>query len=191
MVSQEPATLNLTVARGSQGLTPQQRAEVIEFAGRYRASDAGNSRLVVSVPSGAPNEVAAMGAAEDVRGSADRRRLPGIGRVGRSISRRKRRPAAAAHRLHALRRRRARTAVTTGRKTSRRIRATSAIRTSAAPVSTILRPWSPTRPTCLGRARWVSATRIAATRSWKHWTKGKVTGSKKSEDERVRVKGAE
>jgi pilus assembly protein CpaD len=67
MVSQEPATLNLSVARGSLGLTPQQRAEVIDFTGRYRAGDAGNSRLVVSVPSGASNEVAAMGAAEDVR----------------------------------------------------------------------------------------------------------------------------
>lgn len=67
MVSQEPATINLHVARGSQGLTSQQRAEVVDFAGRYRASDAGNSRLVVSVPSGAPNEVAAMTAADDVR----------------------------------------------------------------------------------------------------------------------------
>lgn len=67
MVSQEPSILNLRVARGSQGLSPQQRAEVAEFAGRYRASDAGNSRVVVSVPSGAPNEVAAMGASEDVR----------------------------------------------------------------------------------------------------------------------------
>jgi pilus assembly protein CpaD len=67
MLSQEPSTLSLTVARGSQGLTPQQRAEVVDFAGRYRASDAGNSRLVVSVPGGASNEVAAMNAAEDVR----------------------------------------------------------------------------------------------------------------------------
>lgn len=67
MVSQEPSTLNVSVARGSQGLTPQQRAEVIDFTSKYRSSDAGNSRLVVSVPSGAANEVAAMNAAEDVR----------------------------------------------------------------------------------------------------------------------------
>lgn len=67
MVSQEPAHLNVHVARGSQGLTPQQRAEVVEFAGKYRASDAGNSRLVISVPSGSPNEVAAVSASEDVR----------------------------------------------------------------------------------------------------------------------------
>lgn len=67
LVSQEPAVLNLNVARGSQGLTPQQRAEVADFTGRYHAGDAGNSRLVVSVPSGAANEGAAMTAAEDVR----------------------------------------------------------------------------------------------------------------------------
>jgi pilus assembly protein CpaD len=67
MVSQEPSILKVSVARGSQGLTPQQRAEVVEFTSKYRSSDAGNSRLVVSVPSGAPNEVAAMNAAEDVR----------------------------------------------------------------------------------------------------------------------------
>jgi pilus assembly protein CpaD len=67
IVSQEPAVLNLNVPRGSQGLNPQQRAEVVEFAGKYRAGDAGNSRLVVSVPSGSANETAAMAAAEDVR----------------------------------------------------------------------------------------------------------------------------
>lgn len=67
MVSQEPAVLNLHIARGSQGLTPHQRAEVVEFTSRYRAGDAGNSRLVVSVPSGSANEVAAISAAEDVR----------------------------------------------------------------------------------------------------------------------------
>jgi pilus assembly protein CpaD len=67
MVTQEPATLSLSVARGSQGLTPQQRAQVVDFTGRYRAGDAGNSRLVVSVPSGSANEVAAVTAAEDVR----------------------------------------------------------------------------------------------------------------------------
>ena len=68
MVSQQPAHLNLHVARGSQGLSPQERADVIEFAGRYRASDAGNSRLVVSVPSGGGNETSAMTAADEVRG---------------------------------------------------------------------------------------------------------------------------
>ena len=67
MVTQEPANLNLHVARGSQGLTPQQRSDVVEFAGKYRASDNGNSRLVVSVPGGGGNESSAMSAADDVR----------------------------------------------------------------------------------------------------------------------------
>ncbi len=68
MVSQQPSHLNLNVARGSQGLTPSQRAEVMNFAGRYRASDAGNSRIVIAAPSGAANEVAAMTAVDDIRG---------------------------------------------------------------------------------------------------------------------------
>ncbi len=67
MVSQEPANLLLHVARGSQGLSPSQRADVRGFAGRYKAGDAGNSRLVISAPSGAPNEVAAMAAVDDIR----------------------------------------------------------------------------------------------------------------------------
>ena len=67
LVSQEPTVLNVRVARGSEGLTPRQRAEVFEFANHFRASDAGNSRIVVSVPSGSANEGSAMGAAEDIR----------------------------------------------------------------------------------------------------------------------------
>ena len=66
MVSQQPANLNVVVARGSQGLTPAQRAEVIDFAGHYRAGDAGNSRLIISAPSGSPNEVASMNAVQDI-----------------------------------------------------------------------------------------------------------------------------
>ncbi len=67
LVSQQPASLNVRVARGSNGLTPNQRADVLQFAQRYRASDSGNSRLVISAPSGAPNEVASMGAVDDIR----------------------------------------------------------------------------------------------------------------------------
>ncbi|MFN0218532.1 MAG: CpaD family pilus assembly protein [Hyphomicrobium sp.] len=68
IVSQQPAHLSLNVPRGSQGLSPSQRAEVIDFASRFRASDSGNSRLVISAPSGSANEVAAMNAVDDVRG---------------------------------------------------------------------------------------------------------------------------
>lgn len=67
MVSQQPASMTVHVARGSQGLTPAQRADVIDFTSRYRAGDAGNSRLVISAPSAAPNEVAAMKAVDDIR----------------------------------------------------------------------------------------------------------------------------
>lgn len=67
IVSQQPAHLTLNVPRGSQGLSPSQRADVLQFAGRFRASDSGNSRLVISAPSGSSNEVSAMNAVEDVR----------------------------------------------------------------------------------------------------------------------------
>ena len=67
MVSQQPTTVNVRVARGSQGLTPAQRAQVAGFLERYRATDAGNSKLVIAVPSGSPNEGAAVQAVADVR----------------------------------------------------------------------------------------------------------------------------
>jgi pilus assembly protein CpaD len=67
MVSQQPATMSMRVARGSHGLSPGQRAEVVNFLGRYRASDSGNSKLVIAVPSGSPNESAAMYAVGDLR----------------------------------------------------------------------------------------------------------------------------
>ncbi|HMN38706.1 MAG TPA: CpaD family pilus assembly protein [Hyphomicrobium sp.] len=67
MVSKQPSTLSLHVPRGASGLSPSQRADVVDFASRYRASDAGNSRLVISAPGGSNNEVAAMNAVQDVR----------------------------------------------------------------------------------------------------------------------------
>jgi pilus assembly protein CpaD len=67
MVSQQPATMSVRVARGSQGLTPAQRAQVAAFLERYRATDAGNSKLVIAVPSGSPNESAAVRAVGDLR----------------------------------------------------------------------------------------------------------------------------
>lgn len=67
LVSQKPNKMTLHVARGSYGLNPQQRARVISYAGRYKARDAGNSRLVIAAPSGSPNEVAAMHAVQEIR----------------------------------------------------------------------------------------------------------------------------
>lgn len=67
IVSQQPQTLPIIVQRGSQGLSPQQRAALLSFADRSRASDAGNSRLMISAPSGSRNEVAAMHAVGEIR----------------------------------------------------------------------------------------------------------------------------
>ena len=67
LVSQQPQNMSLRIARGSQGLSPQQRAELLGIAGRSRASDAGNSKLIISAPSGGTNEVAAMRAVHEVR----------------------------------------------------------------------------------------------------------------------------
>ena len=67
LVSQQPHKMSLRVARGEHGLTPAQRASVIDFVNRFRAADGGNSKLVISVPSGSPNEIAAMNAVADLR----------------------------------------------------------------------------------------------------------------------------
>lgn len=67
LVSQEPTVHLVRVARGSNGLNPAQRAQLLGFVVHYRAIDSGNSRLVVAVPSGAANEVSAMYAAGEVR----------------------------------------------------------------------------------------------------------------------------
>lgn len=67
VVSQQPANINLRVARGSHGLNPHQRSQLVSFLDKHRGSDTGNGRITVSVPSGSPNEVAAMSAAKDVR----------------------------------------------------------------------------------------------------------------------------
>jgi pilus assembly protein CpaD len=66
-VSEQPADLVVRVARGSDGLNPQQRATVAHFLGRYRGSDTGNGRLAINVPSGTANEVSALKAVADVR----------------------------------------------------------------------------------------------------------------------------
>jgi pilus assembly protein CpaD len=67
IVSEQPANLSVRIARGSTGLTPQQRAQVADFINRYSARDAGNGRIMVAAPSGSANEVAAMHAVADLR----------------------------------------------------------------------------------------------------------------------------
>ena len=69
MVSQQPATLNLRVrarlAGPQRGPAPRGRRLSCEH---FRNTGMGNSRLVIGVPAGSPNESAAMRAMGDVRG---------------------------------------------------------------------------------------------------------------------------
>jgi pilus assembly protein CpaD len=67
MVTQQPTTLAVKVGRGSYGLSHHQRAQVVSFLERYRTIEAGNTRMVIEVPSGSPNEVAAMQAVAEIR----------------------------------------------------------------------------------------------------------------------------
>jgi pilus assembly protein CpaD len=67
LVSQKPTQMSVHVPRGSSGLSPKSRADVLAFAQRSRASDAGDSRLIIQAPSGSGNEMAAMTAVHDVR----------------------------------------------------------------------------------------------------------------------------
>ena len=67
LVSEKPETMSLRVSRGSQGLTPSQRARLIEFAEKFRARDTGSSRLVVAAPSGSATEVDAMAGVQEIR----------------------------------------------------------------------------------------------------------------------------
>ena len=67
IVSQEPQTMQVRVPASSRGLSPRQRSEVLEFADRSRASDAGNSRMIIQAPGGGANEVSAMHAVTEIR----------------------------------------------------------------------------------------------------------------------------
>jgi pilus assembly protein CpaD len=67
MVSQQPSVTAVRISRSAQGLAPAQRAQVADFLEHYRASDAGNSKLVIAVPAGSPNEAAAVRAVAEVR----------------------------------------------------------------------------------------------------------------------------
>ncbi|MEQ1615702.1 MAG: CpaD family pilus assembly protein [Hyphomicrobiaceae bacterium] len=67
LVSQQPSNLSMKVPRGSTGMSPHQRAQVVDFLNRYRGGDSGNSKLVIAAPSGSPNEVAAMQAVAEIR----------------------------------------------------------------------------------------------------------------------------
>ncbi len=67
MVQQQPHTMNLKVARGQNGLSASQRAKLYNFVEKFKATDSGNSKLVISVPAGSANETASMHAVSDIR----------------------------------------------------------------------------------------------------------------------------
>lgn len=67
LVSQEPTTHIVKVAPGANGLTERQRAQLLDFADHYRATDNGQSRLVIQAPSGGANEVSSMYAVSQIR----------------------------------------------------------------------------------------------------------------------------
>lgn len=67
LVSQQPANLNIHVAASSSGLSPSQRGRLLDFVAHFRASDSGNSRIVIAAPGGSANEGAAMIAADQAR----------------------------------------------------------------------------------------------------------------------------
>jgi pilus assembly protein CpaD len=67
LVSQEPTTHLIRLGRGSNGLSSPQRAQLLDFIAHFRATDSGNSRLIVAVPSGGANEVSTMYAVGEIR----------------------------------------------------------------------------------------------------------------------------
>jgi pilus assembly protein CpaD len=67
LVSQQPTTQVVKVAPGSNGLTAGQRAQLLDFADHFRATDNGQSRLVIQAPSGGANEVSSMYAVSQIR----------------------------------------------------------------------------------------------------------------------------
>ncbi|MGI9521020.1 MAG: CpaD family pilus assembly protein [Hyphomicrobiaceae bacterium] len=67
VVSKQPTTISVSVRRGSYGLVPGQQARIGRFLTRYRSRDMGDSKLIVSVPSGSSNEVEAVQAVAELR----------------------------------------------------------------------------------------------------------------------------
>lgn len=66
VVSEQPTSHAVRVARGSDGLSPYQRAGLADFISRYKGGDS-TGRLSIAVPSGSPNEISALKAVADVR----------------------------------------------------------------------------------------------------------------------------
>jgi pilus assembly protein CpaD len=67
LVSRQPSTLTIGVSSGTYGLTSAQRNRLAGFMAKYRATDAGNSKVVISSPRGSRNEVAAIQVVAEIR----------------------------------------------------------------------------------------------------------------------------
>jgi len=67
IVKKSPSRINVRIARGDEGLSPRQRARVSNFLARFRTNGTGNSKLLISAPSGSRNEISAMHAVADIR----------------------------------------------------------------------------------------------------------------------------
>jgi pilus assembly protein CpaD len=67
LVSQQPTTHIVKVPPGAHGLSGGQRAQLLDFADYYRATDNGASRLVIQAPSGGANEISSMYAVSQIR----------------------------------------------------------------------------------------------------------------------------
>ena len=182
-------TMTMQVPRGSHGPdAAAARRACSTSPTATRASDAGNSRLVISAPSGAANEVAAMHAvARDPRiCSSDSGFSESVDR-GRGLPRRTRDPQPPI-RVSYLR------YVAEGPECGQladepraRAAATCPIPTSAAPRSATSRPWSPIPPICLGpRTETRPARPSAATWSGTSTSRASRPARKKTEDEKVR-----
>ena len=67
LVSQEPVDLSIRVAAGSNGLTPHQRSQVVDFMAAYRSAESSSNRVALQVPSGSANDVSVLKAVADLR----------------------------------------------------------------------------------------------------------------------------
>lgn len=73
-IDKREALLEVAVPRGASGMSHEQRADAVEFVGNYKRG--GEGRLMISAPSGSPNEVASMRAVDEVRRLVRRAGLP-------------------------------------------------------------------------------------------------------------------
>lgn len=67
LVSQRPVTMSIPVRRGTYGMSNASRHRVAGFLQKFRATDTGNSKLVISAPSGRANDVAGMQVVAEIR----------------------------------------------------------------------------------------------------------------------------